>query len=85
METTKACLLKYRHAMRQILAYAGVASNPGVDDDWILDQISLKVTGNRVEWQKCEHCHVNFPGHTSLSMHISSDHPEFANTEWYRK
>ena|SRR3989344_6719765 len=40
METFEECLLKYRQTLRQQLANCGVASNPGVTDDWILDQIS---------------------------------------------
>ncbi len=40
METTEECLLKYRRKLRQLLADCGVASNPGVTDDWILVKTS---------------------------------------------
>lgn len=45
METFEKCLLKYRTRLRQILAGAGVASNPGVEDDWILDRIAELIPG----------------------------------------
>lgn len=32
-------LLRYRHALRQLLYEHGVMSNPGVDDDWIVAQL----------------------------------------------
>lgn len=33
------CLVLYRRRLRQMLYDNGVASNPSVDDVWILDQI----------------------------------------------
>ncbi len=85
MDSTEACLLKYRHALRQMLYIRGELSNPGVTDDWILDQISTIVNGEPIKWVNCSHCGGNFPSHTSLNLHISVEHPEFANTGWYNK
>ena len=41
----EACVVKYRHRLRQVLAGAGVRSNPAVDDDWILDRIAELIPG----------------------------------------
>jgi hypothetical protein len=40
MESMQECLLKYRLRLRQLLYEAGVMSNPGVMDDWILDRLA---------------------------------------------
>lgn len=48
MQTTEECLLSYRSTLRSLLNEFGVASNPAVDDDWILGQVSQLVrNGNR--------------------------------------
>ena len=39
MESFEECLLKYRMTLRQELARAGVPSNPGVTDDWLLEKV----------------------------------------------
>jgi hypothetical protein len=39
METFETCLLTYRRRLRELLFRHGVASNPGVTDDWILDKV----------------------------------------------
>lgn len=33
-------VVKYRQRLRELLFWAGVPSNPGVTDDWVLDRVS---------------------------------------------
>jgi hypothetical protein len=44
MQSIEECLLLYRHTLRRLLFEAGIPSNPGVTDDWILEEISKVVT-----------------------------------------
>ncbi len=37
-QTAEELILMYRHTMRRMLYAKGVPSNPGVDDEWILDE-----------------------------------------------
>lgn len=48
MQSCEECLLMYRLTLRNALFRAGVASNPGVTDDWILEEV-LKKMGVQVE------------------------------------
>lgn len=43
MQSIEECLLMYRHTLRRLLFEAGIPSNPGVTDDWILEEISKLV------------------------------------------
>jgi len=45
MQSFEECLLLYRMRVRQILANAGVPSNPGSDDIWLLDELQKLVPG----------------------------------------
>ena len=45
MDSFEECLLKYRQRLRTILAKKSVASNPAVDDKWILDRIEELILG----------------------------------------
>jgi hypothetical protein len=44
MQTLEECLLMYRHRLRTALYKAGVPSNPGVTDEWILDRVDELIT-----------------------------------------
>ena len=46
-ETYKEVLLLYRHRLRGVLWQVGVASNPGVTDDWLIQRIIEEVTRDR--------------------------------------
>jgi hypothetical protein len=76
MDTTEECLVVYRHALRQLLAFKGVRSNPAVQDEWILDQIAAQL-GQSIDWQDCRYCNCKFPGAVSLGLHVKKVHPEY--------
>lgn len=71
MQTLEESLLMYRQALLQVLAEAGVPSNPSVDDEWILNQISIKLSGKSIRWIVCQDCYRRFPGEGSFFIHYS--------------
>ena len=73
MLSMEETVLLYRHALRNVLSQAGVPSNPGVDDEWILEQASLKLTGHSIKWIVCPNCQKRFPGEGSFHIHRMSD------------
>ena len=48
MQSMEECLLMYRRALRQLMADCGIASNPGVDDEWILEQVQKLIPKSKV-------------------------------------
>jgi hypothetical protein len=48
VQTFEECLLMYRQRLRELLYQHGVASNPGVEDTWILDQVEELVGKTRL-------------------------------------
>ena len=71
METPEQTLQKYRDALRGILRKAGVASNPGVNDSWILDQISTKINGQPLQWLICQKCKRELQGGGYFEIHLN--------------
>lgn len=74
MESTEVCLLKYRHAIREMLFRAGVVTNPGSTDDELLDHLSQKVAGTSIIWERCGECGARFPHPMTLEAHKRLDH-----------
>src|SRR5262245_26795712 len=57
MQTVEECLLMYRQTLRQLLHDCGIPSNPGVEDQWILDRIREKIKSkNNHELVRFEPC-----------------------------
>lgn len=65
----EATLLQYRHALRNLLAERGISSNPVVEDEWIMDEVSKLLVGKPIVWLTCEKCEAKFPGYGSLLIH----------------
>lgn len=49
MQSQEECLLMYRQRLRELLFWAGQPSNPGVTDDWVLEQVSRVFAGYMVK------------------------------------
>jgi len=74
MESIESCLLKYRHAIREMLFDAGVVTNLGIADNQLLDHLSVKITGHPIEWIKCPQCEARFPHLLTVDAHVAMDH-----------
>lgn len=74
MESVEVCLLKYRHAIREMLYKAGVVTNLGSTDNELLDHLSQKLAGVRIIWERCDACGARFPHPMTLEAHRRMDH-----------
>ena len=73
MESFEECLLKYRQTLIRLLYRAGVPSNPGVTDDWILLQVA-RLIQNQKPPHICGFCGQNFSSVKDLFSHQNARH-----------
>lgn len=71
MQTLEECLLMYRRTLRQLLYDNGIASNPAVDDEWILNKIAELVSKSRTNEQS-KHANALHPSHVTRMSDASS-------------
>jgi hypothetical protein len=76
MRSMEETVLLYRDVLRQALHELGVFSNPAVDDEWILNEISKKVLNRPITWRKCPHCDLMFPTTSLVFLHSLGSHPD---------